>query len=171
MVEKKSINKFFREIDRLKRTLEEHTGFNRKEAVWPFGHSRECLPEACFKRPDGLWEAHDLLNPDQENDRGGYGYKQIFLWRIKPNYCCQGQPVFSSDQEQAFLNESETEKILVTQDGYEIVWKWDTLIRPNQNIWGMKMGKTFYELRKNGKILAQDFTKAGFLRKVEACHE
>jgi hypothetical protein len=160
-------NKFFREVKRLKEVLEEHTGFNRKEAVWPFGHSTECLPKDCFKRPDGLWEAKKLLHPNQENDRGGHGYKRIFLWRVKPNYCTAGQPCFSADQEQAFLNESETEKILVAENDYEIVWKWNTFIRPNRNIWGMKMGEPFYELRKDGKVLVQDKTKAGFLRQVK----
>lgn len=164
----KSTRLFLKEVKRLEDTLEALTGIQRTGAVWPFGRSRECFLKDCYKRADGLWQQHHKINTHAPNDKGGYGYDVIFLWRIKPNYCCAGRPVCTSDKQQAFLDESETEKILYSIGEYDFVWRWDTIRKPTENVWGMDMGKTFFELRKDGDTIVKSYTKAEFIRNVKA---
>lgn len=156
----KLVNKFFREVKRLIDL--EHTE-TRQKGVWPFGWSHESTPETCFKRPDGLWEGHKKLNTHLAHG----GERVVFLWRVEPNYCTAGRPVYTADRFRQFLENSETEKILIAQDGYEFVWKWATVVPPTKICWGMKMGKCFFELRKDGNVLIQTPVKAEFLRKYK----
>ena len=157
----KLVNQFFKEIKRLKDLTHEIT---QQAGVWPFGWSNECNPCDCFKRPDGLWEQYNKINTHMPHG----GNIKIFLWRIDPNYCCAGRPIYTHDRQQQFLQNSETEKILVTQDNYEFVWKWNTIILPTTTCWGIKMGAPYYELRINGIIEIQTPIKAEFIRQYKA---
>jgi hypothetical protein len=168
---KKLAIKFLKEVKRLETTLETLTGIQRDRKIygdiWPFGGSCKCLEKDCYKRKDGLWQKYQRLSTHAKNDKGGYGYDVVFLWRIKPNGNCYGRPYFTIEQYEAFLNESETEKILISEDGYEFVWKWENIKPPTEIVWGMDMGPTFFQLRKNGEVLINSLTKADFLRQVE----
>ena len=147
---------FFDKIRQLLAAL--HT-VTHAPGVWPFGYSMECNPQDCWKRTDGLWEARELLHGKD---------KQVFLWRIEPNYCCGGQPVYTGDRVARFLKNSETEKELHTHGEYSFVWCWSSPRMPTRFVWGMSVGPTRYELRWNGTVLASDTTKVGFRRQVEA---
>jgi hypothetical protein len=129
---------------------------------WPFGISRECAPEDCFKREDGLWEQKEMINTHQKDG----GSVCVFIWRTHPNYCCHGQPCLTNKRQKEFYEKSETEKVLLVTDELEFVWKWEEVIPPNRNCWGSKMGPTFFEIRdKNTKeILVQSESKAALLR-------
>jgi len=126
--------------------------------VWPFTHDHECHRNQCKKRPDGLWER------TQCQYHGAKDYKNVFLWRLFPNYCCWGRPVCTSDKQQEFLDKSETEKILLDEDGIQWVWKWSTVRLPTRVLWGMGMGPTYFEVRKGDEILLQSATKVGVTR-------
>lgn len=152
-----AINKFFKEIKRLKDLERKIT---RQKGVWPFGWSHECIPEDCFKRPDGLWEQREKTNAHLHHG----GETVVFIWRVEPNYCIHGQPVVTHDRVLQYLVNSETEKLIVAEDGYEFFWKWDEVKRPTSTCWGMGMGKPYYEMRKDGNVLIQTQIKAEFLR-------
>lgn len=158
------VNKFFGEIERLKKCLKVETN---KEDVWPFGYESECDPKDCYKRKDGLWKKLDRINTHSKNKLDTYGYDVIFLWRVMPNYCTWGRPVCTSDRIQAFLEQSETEKLIISYKGYEFLWKWDTVILPTENVWGMKMGKTFFEFRQTGMKPIKEYTKTAFKQKIK----
>lgn len=153
---------FFRKVTALQVALEKMTGLGKRpEDVWPFGNSRENTPEQCYLREDGLWQSHDLLRTGNKSPL----YRCIFLWRIHPNYCTGGRPIFTSDKVQLFMEKSETEKILITEGDFEFVWMWDTVRKPTENVWGMDMGPTFYVLRRKstGEILVRQDYKNRFL--------
>jgi hypothetical protein len=163
-----AVNEFFRKVKRLKAALEKQTGFNRPRDNWPFGWSAECNPEDCFKRPDGLWQQKKRINTHMtEEGASEPGHVKIFLWRVKPNYCTAGRPCFDANKKAAFLQESETTKVILTRDGYEWVWRWETVQLPTENVWGMKMGEAFFEVRKVGEDYGErSKTMAGLKRKM-----
>ena len=126
--------------------------------VWPFTHDHECHRNQCKKRKDGLWERTICKY------QGAKNHKNVFLWRLFPNYCCAGRPVCTSDVQQKFLDKSETEKILLDENGVQWVWKWSTVRTPTRILWGMGMGQTYFEIRKGDQVLAQQITKIGVQR-------
>lgn len=144
-------NRFFKEIKRLEDALD----VQRRTADDPcdeFGHtvwacfSHESAPENCFVRDDGLWESY----PEQ------YGRKTrkfIFIWRYQPNYCTRGRPFYSHEQRQAFVDESETEKVLYTYKDLELVWGWNEIFGPTSICWGMKPGEKYFFARDKGEIV------------------
>ena len=81
-----------------------------------------------------------------------------------------GQPVCSNHNSVTFFKNSETEKVILTQDDYEYVWKWSDVTMPTDICWGMKMGQTFFELRKDGKSIIQTSVKADFIRQYNKLH-
>ena len=129
---------------------------------WPFGYSHECLPEDCFKRDDGLWEQKKKINTHMDHG----GSVCVFIWRTHPNYCCAGQPSRLNKNQQEFYEKSENEKVLLQTDDLEFVWKWVEVIPPNRNVWGSRMGPTFFEVRdKNTKVVhIQSASKAALIR-------
>jgi hypothetical protein len=158
MLPKNGPYKFFKEILRLKNLVNVTTG---QEGVWPFGYAYECNPSYCFKRPDGLWQKNEKINTHLPHG----GSTVIFLWRLEPNYCCAGRPVYTADRVHQFLTNSETEKVILTIGDYTFSWKWDTVKMPTATCWGMKMGYPYYELRKGTSVLIQTEVKADFVRK------
>jgi hypothetical protein len=157
---------FFRKITALQVALDKMTGLGKRpDDVWPFGHSRENTPDQCYLRKDGLWQSKDLLRTGNTQPE----YRCIFLWRIHPNYCTAGRPICTSDKVQTFLENSETEKILITEGDFEFVWMWDTIKYPTKNVWGMNMGPTFYVLRRKStkEILVKEDYKNRFLNQIE----
>lgn len=129
---------------------------------WPFGFSHECFPEDCFKREDGLWEQKKMINTHMKDG----GSVCVFIWRLHPNYSCQGQPSSQNENQLEFHDKSETEKVLLETEELEFVWKWVEVIPPNRNIWGSTMGPTFFEVRdkKTKVVLIQSASKAALLR-------
>ena len=177
MAKRNLANKFFKEVKRLCDTERELTkgswdAENRKYThicpldgrnYWPFGIEHEADLKDCFKRADGLWELNDKINTHCKDG----GSVVVFIWRIKPNYNCYGQPSCTSDKIEDFLKNSETEKVLLEHDGFQFVWRWADVTKPTECVWGMKMGKTFFELRKDGKPYIQSYTKAQFIREYK----
>jgi len=131
---------------------------------WPFMNNYEANLEDCFKREDGLWEKKEKINTHCKNG----GYRVVFIWRIHPNYCVHGKPCFTADHKAEFLEKSETEKILLEFKNFQFVWKWHDIVMPTNNIWGMSMGKPYFELRNEGEVLARTSVKKHF---VEVCSE
>lgn len=159
-------NRFFKEVKRLE-DAERAVEFGR-----PFGkslvidgisiHSKfshECAPEKCFKRDDGLWETYP-------ESYGRQTRKFVFIWRYHPNYCCRGRPIYTPGDVAEFLCESETEKVLYTYDGYELVWAWYEVDMPTPIIWGMRPGRKVFVLRKDGEVLAKTSVKKHFNEQV-----
>lgn len=142
---KRKLNPAKEFLKKIKNTVDAGKLETNKEEVWFTSWDCECLKKDCFKRKDGLWEKRDKINTHGKDG----GQRRIFIWRIAPNYCCAGQPCYISYDRLKFYNKSETEKILVKTDKYEFVWKWYDFSYdyPNRTIWGLRMGKTYFEIR------------------------
>jgi hypothetical protein len=165
----KPVNAFLKEVKRLEARARELTWpQDDTDHVWPFAHDHEANPEDCFKREDGLWELNERINTHIQRGNSLPGSRVVFIWRTHPNYCTAGRPCYTSEQTATYMRESETEKVLVSEGGYEYVWRWDTFKGPTEVVWGMQMGPTFFELRKDGKEVLRADTKAAFKRAVEA---
>lgn len=155
------VNLFFKRIKAMEKAA---SGFSTEDedgvTVWKrFSH--ECLPEDCLLREDGLWET----NPEQlgrNNPR-----KFVFIFRSHPNYCCAGQPVYSPSERAEFLEKSETEKLILSHEGFEFVWGWDEVIMPTRIVWGMSPGHRMFYLRKDGEVLIKTSVKKHFKEFVE----
>lgn len=133
---------------------------------WPFGINHECLEKDCFKRKDGLWEQRKMINTHMKDG----GEVCAFIWRLHPNYCCDGQPCISNKNQEEFYEKSETEKILYETNDLEFVWRWIEVLTPNRNRWGSTMGRTFFEIRRkeDKEPIVQSITKAGFIREYNS---
>ena len=133
---------------------------------WPFGISRECAPEDCFKREDGLWEQKKMINTHMKHG----GEVCAFIWRLHPNYSCHGQPCITNKNQKEFYEKSETEKVLFETDTLSFVWLWSEVIPPNRNKWGSSMGPTYFEVRdkKTGFVHIQTPYKAELIREYNA---
>ncbi len=146
------VNRFFKEVKRLEDLTSSFPFTDERDMddvhVWR-SLSHEADANGCFLRDDGLWET----TPEWYGNQ--YRRKFVFLWRIKPNYCCRGKPHFNWDEKEAFLKESETEKVIQVIDGYEYCIGWNTFREPTWCVWGMGMGQIQYYLRKDGKVLTE----------------
>jgi len=156
-------NLFLKRIKELQGTAEQYCGLsaNTQDKYWPFYDSYEALEKDCFKREDGIWQLNYKINTHIKG-----GSTVLFIWRIAPNYCCHGQPLYTEDKIQEFLKQSETEKVLLIHKDYEFVWTWNEFHRPTRNIWGLKKGPDYLVLRKNGEILVKTQVKKHFLETV-----
>ena len=156
-------NKFLKRVKALQDAADlwkqEKKNPGTREKYWFVTSSMECAPEDCFKREDGLWEQKEKINTHIDG-----GQIKIAIWRLHPNYCCAGRPVYSHEAVKEFRAKSEMEKVLLVEDGYEFVWLWREVIMPTKNVWGMSMGPRFFQLRKDGKILVEDDRKSAFKR-------
>jgi hypothetical protein len=152
-------------LKRVKELSDTANKISNEEGYWPFSYSHEAKEKDCFKRPDGLWQLNHKINCHMKDG----GSTVIFIWRIAPNYCTAGQPCYSAEQRFNFLQQSETEKVLVKHEGYEFVWMWDELTGPTKNIWGLSMGETYYVLRKDNEILVKTNVKKYFREEVKRC--
>jgi hypothetical protein len=124
------VNRAFKIINGYRKLAE---AIREKEPpVWPFTWSHESTEKECFRRPDGLWQAH---KPHYCGD------KFIFLWRLNPNYCIYGQPHFGLNERNDHYTKSETCKVLFTENELTFKWEWYEWDwgYPNKNIWGLKM--------------------------------
>lgn len=155
------ISRFFNEIKKLeKASMIRHTHPETREKYWFSTNSIDCKANECFKRDDGLWEQKGKINTHMPHG----GQIKIGIWRIEPNYCCAGRPIYSSKQIREYLDKSETEKILHVYNGYEFVWSWDYFDMPTKDCWGLRQGERFFELRKDGEILVRVKYKTVFRR-------
>jgi len=151
---KSPVNEFLSKVEALKKAADSLD----RDKYWPFSFEHDEAEANCFKREDGLWES-------KEKHYSGVTY--AFIWRTAPKfYCCAGQPCYTADDEARYMKESETEKVLLVRDGFEYVWRWNTFHRPTKNIWGLRQGPTFFELRKDGASLIRVDKKATFQRLV-----
>lgn len=118
----------------------------------------ETTEQEVFKRPDGLWQTKQ---PDRN------GYITVFAFILGSKYCCQGQPIYTSEHFQAALDKSELERVLHTDGDYEYVWRWYEFLHPTNTCWGMRRGPLYLELRrKNGEVLVQARDHITFKRKM-----
>jgi hypothetical protein len=155
------ITRFFNAIKKLEKAANiRHTDPEAREKYWFYTNSIDCKIDECFKREDGLWEQKDKINTHMPHG----GQIKIGIWRIEPNYCCHGRPIYTPGKVQEYLDKSETEKVLYVHNGYEFVWKWDYFDMPTDICWGLRQGPRFFELRKDGEILVQSDKKTVFRR-------
>lgn len=163
-------NRFFKQVKLFDDSLEAVSRLNKKFGHNPVGldgieifqkWSHECDAGDCTKRADGLWET-------QPESYGKKLRRFVFVWRIHPNYCCAGRPHYTYEEQKEFLEKSEKEKVLYTYDGFEFVWGWDTIRHPTHFVWGMRMGQTFFMLRKDGVTLVKTPVKKHFRDAITA---
>jgi hypothetical protein len=160
------INKFFKEIKRLKTELHtlsrEPDGIMSLRGVWgsiydDHNHGKGCKTRY-LKR--GIWKS--------TYHRGQGQQINYSIFKVYPNYCCAGRPHYSQEQLNEFYEKSETEKILVTENGYELVWMWDQWEAPTYCYWGYKPSGWCYMIRKDGEELARAYTKTDFHRQASS---
>ena len=133
---------------------------------WPFGFKNECLEKDCFKRNDGLWQQKQKINTHMRDG----GSTIVFIWRIAPNYCIDGQPCYSGEKQQRLYMDSETEKVLYETENYEFVWTWLKWGAPTRSTWGLSATDFYFQVRdkKTHVVNLQEKTKAAFLRRYNA---
>jgi hypothetical protein len=163
-MELKHANKFFKIVKAMDSAMMQSSNDEIS-----FYSTYDCNPDECFKRDDGLWQLNRRVNCHNYGCGHSRGHLAAFLWRIAPKfYNTSGQPCYSFDQEKEFMEKSETEKVLVSHNGFEYIWRWNTFNRPNRNIWGLTKGPSFFELRKDHAFYARSAVKADFLRQVSS---
>jgi hypothetical protein len=157
------INRFFKEKKRLETELNnlayKSNGFS-KTGVWGSLYDDHNHGEGneCKLLKEGIWESSYI--------RSGREHTKYSIFKIYPNYCTAGRPYYSQEQLNSFYDKSETEKILATEDGYELVWMWDRWEPPTYCYWGFKPSGWGYILRKDGEELARAYTKTDFHRQA-----
>jgi hypothetical protein len=161
------VNMFFKAVTALEKALNaapDSFGSDYRDddvRVWT-KRSHECDPEDVIQRADGLQET-------KPKPYGRSGLRKfVFLWRYHPNYCCAGRPHYSWKDQSEFLEKSETEKVLLTYEGYEFVWGWDEISMPTRIVWGMQTGQKMFYLRKDGEVLVRTHVKKHFKEAVDA---
>jgi len=110
----------------------------------------ECALKDCHLGPDGMWITNEKTSTD---GCGNYINYDRFLWRIEPNYCCRGKPMYTADDRYKLFKASETKKTIISSNNHSICIEWFEFDQkfPTENVWGLKMGKVYITVYKEDK--------------------
>lgn len=105
----------------------------------------ECKVENCRMDTDGLWVM------DVPQTRGSHYHQKKFYWRIEPNYCTAGRPIYTSDEIADIFAKSETKKDIVKMYKSQICLEWDGFDMPTETCWGLRKRPNFITIYEDGK--------------------
>jgi len=120
----------------------------------------ECKP---YKDNVFLWRGVVKVNGGKRSGGSGYDAPCVFMWRTTPSY-------MTGKSSEQIMKESETEKVLHIEKGYEFCIVRDRLREATETHWGKKFIYEFEQkhfhhkmvIRKKGKVLFECFERWEF---------
>jgi len=101
----------------------------------------EATVDQCTLDSDGLW----VLNEPNHNN-----HLVKFFWRIEPNYCTAGRPLYDTDMVNTIFNNSEHKKSILKFKESEVCLEWFGFNPPTDTCWGLRKKPTNVTIYHNG---------------------
>jgi len=109
--------------------------------------SYECSLKDCRLNADGLWITNKLTSTDGRGNDINYNR---FFWRIEPNYCAYGKPMFDAEKIYKLFKASETKKVLVETGKGSVCLEWFEFLYPTKTCWGLRQGPVHITVYEDG---------------------
>jgi hypothetical protein len=123
----------------------------------------EAKESDCTLDVDGFWK---LNKPNHNNQR------VKFFWRIEPNYCTGGRPLYLDEDIKKFYKNSETRKSILKLEKSEICLEWDGFDSPTETCWGLRMKPIYVTIYENGKRIYTGISGRGRKKHlIDFCNE
>ncbi len=151
----KTIKKLIENILKVEKCLP-NQGFNFENEVC-YHIMNDQNKEKCFINSQGMWETKEV---DHNKKR------HIFYFRLDETY------QRGTDDKEKWYENSDTEKLMLEENGLQYFWTWTHWNNPTETCWGVSNSPLVIQIRKDNKVLFQTKnTVWGHDRVSKAFHE